>query len=144
MRRHARRGSSSSTRSIRLPRTWACSAMKSHPTQGAPASPGWSVSKFAKTGCLFSTICLNSSSCCEGPGWLRTASDLVLFNVLTRHGCGDGLAVNSELLRSHGNVITHKLNHVPDVAVLDLVQQQDVFLPLGEEHIRSGLQSANP
>src|SRR5436190_13270378 len=144
MRRHARRGSSSSTRSIRLPSTTACSELKSRPTQATSAPPIWTGSKLAVTGCLFSIICLTSSSRCRNFGCLGAVYGLGPFNLLGRHGCGDSLAVNPELLRSQGNVIAHKLNYMPDVAVLDLVQQQDVPLPLVEEDIGSGFQSANP
>src|SRR5258707_8313506 len=135
MRRHARRGSSSSTRSIRLPRT---------STQGASAQSVWNGSKLSETGCLFSIICLIFSSCCRELGWLRAVIGPALYNILGRHGSGDGLAVNPKLLRSQRNVIAHKLNYMPDVAGLDLIQQQGVFLPVGEEDIGRGFQSANP
>src|SRR5260370_6646728 len=142
MRRQARSGSSSSTMSIRLPRSTTCSALKSCPIQRASAPAVWRGSKPVKTECLSSIICLNSSSCRREFGLLHAVIDPGLFDALGRHGCGDGLAVNSELLRSDGNVIAHKLNHMPDVVVLDFIQHQDVFLPLGEKDIGSGFQSA--
>src|SRR5689334_17192119 len=123
MRRAARTGSWSSTRSIRLPRISNGSALISRPSQGASALPAWSGSRVAEMGWLFSIICLTSFSGCRESGWLRAVNGLLLFNLFGRHGGGDGLAVNSELLRSQRDVIAHKLNYVPDVAVLHLVQQ---------------------
>src|SRR5690349_17939127 len=119
MRRHARSGSSSSTMSIRLPRT---------STQGASAQSVCGGSNIVETELLFSTICLTSSSYCRRFNWLQHVIGCALFIMFGCHGCGNRLAMNSELLRSHRNIITHKLNHMPDVAILDFVQQQDVFL----------------
>src|SRR3974390_2229131 len=142
MRRQARRGSSSSTRSIRLSRTRAGSALKSSAIQDASATV-WTGSH-STMGYPFSIICLTSSSGNRQFGCLRAVIGAPRFNLLARHGCRDGLAMNPELLRSQRNVIAHQLNDVPDVAILDLVEQYDVVLPSRQKNIGSGFQSTDP